>query len=477
VTLSLDELSTFTRLRQLLSMDQVHLFKMDAYYEGMQRVEQLGLAVPPALRKFLTIVNWPRVTVDALEERIDLEGFRLPGTDDRDEDLWRVWQANGLDEESQLAHLDALVFGRSYLCVGANENDRDTPFVTVESPLEMVGERDPRTRAMAAALRIYTRGGTTAASSPRADYATLYLPDVTIWLESTPDTSHMWVEVDRDEHMLGVVPVVPLVNRTRTARRGGVSEMADVIPLTDAAARALTNAQLATETLAVPQRYVLGAQPSDFQDVNGNFKTQWETYFSSVWALMNDKASVGQFAAADLSNFTKIVEHYAGLVSSVSGLPIRYYGQNTANPPSEGSINADESRLIKRAERRERAWGGSWEFGMRLVRRIQEGEWDPDLASMETMWRDPSTPTRAQTADAVVKLASTQIGGVPILPLEMAREELGWSATKRERAELLDQASADQAVASLRDSFLNQPAPVDTQMVPAVQGAAVPSGQ
>jgi hypothetical protein len=300
----------------------------------------------------------------------------------------------------------------------------------------MVANRDPRTRAISAALRMHQRP---AAMGQRAEeFGTLYLPDETIWLELTEDTGFIWAEIDRNVHNMGVVPVVPLVNRTRTARRSGVSEMADVIPLTDAAARALTNAQLATEAMGVPQRWVLGAKPSDFQDVDGNFKTQWETYFSSVWALMNDQAKVGQFEAANLSNFTNIVEHYAGLVSSVSGLPVRYFGQNTANPPSEGSINADESRLIKRAERRERAWGGSWEQGMRLVRRIQEGDWNPALASMETMWRDPSTPTRAQTADAVMKLASTEVGGIPILPLEMAREEIGWSPVKRERARLLD---------------------------------------
>jgi hypothetical protein len=458
------------RLRQLLLVDQPKLFQLDAYYEGMQRVEQLGMAVPPALRKFLTIVNWPRVTVDALEERIDLEGFRLPSEDDRDEDLWRVWQANGLDEESQLAHLDALVFGRSYVCVGANEADPNTPIVTVESPLEMVGERDPRTRAMSAALRL--RKLIAATGRPGAEYATLYLPNETVWIENSEATGYVYAEVDRNVHNLGVVPVVPLVNRTRTARRAGVSEMADVIPLTDAAARALTNAQVATEALSVPQRYVLGAKPSDFQDASGNLKTAWETYFSSVWALVNSEAKVGQFDAADLKNFTTIVEHYAALVSSVSGLPIRYYGQNTANPPSEGSINADESRLIKRAERRERAWGGSWESAMRLVKRIQDGDWNPDLASMETMWRDPSTPTRAQTADAVVKLASTDVGGLPILPLDMARAEIGWSATKRAQARLLDEQFQAQQAKAQAEALAQQKALAEVQPPPAEPVAA-----
>ena len=435
MALSQDEQAVFDRLSRRLMVDQPALELLDAYYEGWQRVEQLGLAVPPSLRKFLTIVNWPRVTVDAIEERLDVEGFRLPDSDERDAELWRVWQDNGLDEESQLAHLDALVFGRSYVCVGAGE-DADTPRVTVESPLEMLAERDPRTRAVSAALRLFKPE---APVDVRDRYATLYLPDQTIWLEKTEASTFSWRETDRDEHALGVTPVVPLVNRPRTARRSGISEMADVIPLTDAAARALTNAQLATEILAVPQRYVLGATPKDFQDANGNFKPKWETYFSSVWALMNSDAKVGSFSAADLGNFTKIVDHYAAQVSSIAGLPIRYFGQNTANPPSEGSINADEARLVKRAERRQRAWGGSWEWVARLVRRFQDGEWDPSLAQMETLWRKAATPTEAQTADAVVKLAATSIGGKPLLPLEMAREELGWSATKRARARVLDE--------------------------------------
>ncbi|WP_348239933.1 phage portal protein, partial [Salmonella enterica] len=149
---------------------------------GVQQLEQLGIAVPPDLLQFVVMVNWPRITADSLEERIDLEGFRLPGQDERDPELWRVWQANNLDEESQLAHLDALIYGRSYICIGANEDDPNTPVVTVESPLEMTHEIDPKTRKVKAALRFYkdkTEDGYV------VDRATLYLPNVTIWAEKS----------------------------------------------------------------------------------------------------------------------------------------------------------------------------------------------------------------------------------------------------------------------------------------------------
>jgi hypothetical protein len=83
-----------------------------------------------------------------------------------------------------------------------------------------------------------------------------------------------WVDEQApDVHNLGT-PRRP-VHQPERASRGfgltqnlleGVSEMFDVIPIADSAARALTNAQLAQETVAVPQKYVLGMSKGDFVD-------------------------------------------------------------------------------------------------------------------------------------------------------------------------------------------------------------------
>jgi hypothetical protein len=447
VALTDDERSLFGRLTATLPRTVRRNKVKDAYYDGEQRVEQLGLAIPPELRQFLTIVAWPGTYVDAIEERVDLEGFRLPGADEADEDLWKIWQANDLDEESQLAHLDSLVRRDSFVIVGAGDEetpdspaaaegdaDRDpaTPLITVESSDEVAVERSPRTRRVTSAAKLYRDGETMR--------GTLYLPDVTVWLERR---TARWEELDRDEHELGVVPVVPLVNRPRLSKRQGRSQMDRVIGLTDAAARALTNAQVATEVLAVPQRYVLGASKGDFVDKDGQVLTTWEAYFGAIWALKNGDAKVGQFTAADLANFSGIVNHYAALVAGVTGLPMRYLGQLATNPPSAEGIRADESRLIKTCERFQRNVGGSWERVMRLVRRITDGDWNPDLQQMETLWRDPATPTKAQAADAAVKLV--QAG---ILPVEAAWEDMGYSAVRRKKLRTLRDAerAADPAL-------------------------------
>jgi hypothetical protein len=78
VALSNDEQATFNRLSNTLSSSRSILEGLDAYYEGSQRLARLGIAVPPELSEFETVVNWPRMAVDSVEERLDVEGFRSP---------------------------------------------------------------------------------------------------------------------------------------------------------------------------------------------------------------------------------------------------------------------------------------------------------------------------------------------------------------------------------------------------------------
>jgi hypothetical protein len=181
VALNNDEQATFSRLSSTLSSSRSILEGLDAYYEGSQRLARLGIAVPPELSEFETVVNWPRMAVDSVEERLDVEGFRLPDDDIADADLWRVWQSNDMDEESQLGHTDALALCRSYACVGTNDDDDQTPIVTVESPREMTAELDAGPGRSRRASTV--RSGYDSFRGDDLSEATLYLPDKTIWLE------------------------------------------------------------------------------------------------------------------------------------------------------------------------------------------------------------------------------------------------------------------------------------------------------
>jgi hypothetical protein len=428
--LTSDELSLFQRLETQLTSAQ-HIFDLcDAYYDGAQRLEQLGLAIPPELQRFTVIVNWPRVVVDATADRLDVKGFRLPGVDIGDEELLRVWRASHMDEQDQMAKLDYLIYGRTYKCVGPNEADERSPLITVESPRSIITDRDSRTGRVTAALRLYDE------VNGRNTKGTLYLPDETIYLDSADGP---WNVADRDEHGLGVVPVVPTFRRRRTRipvhrTLQGVSAMADVIPVTDAAARNITNAQVAQETHAVPARGVLGATKGDFVDQTGKPLPQWEAYFGSVWALGNPNAKTFQFDSSDMVNFERMMDLYARLASGVSALPPNYFGLAADDAASADAIRSREARHVKVAERDQVALGTGDAETLRIAARIRDGAWDDSLVGLETLWYDAGTPTTAQRADAVVKMhTATDGNGVPLLPAEAAYEELGYSPTKIKR--------------------------------------------
>lgn len=407
-------------------------------------------------------IAWPELVVGALEERLDVEGFRLPDQDN-DDDLWRVWQANEGDEESQMAHLDALVMKRSYICVGANEDDADTPLVTFESPTQMFADVDPRNRKIRAAVRRWTDFQDSLVRLPE-QYATLYLPNRTVHYEwSGPGA---WHETGRDEHNLGTVPVVPVVNRSRLDERYGRSELARILPLVRSANQIATNMMVAAEFVAMPLRGIFGAGPDALEDKDGNKLTAMQAMMGRLLMIPGEIGDLRQFefASAQLANFTTVLDKLGELAGSISGLPAHYMGKATDNPPSADSIRSNEARLVKRAERRQRGFGGSDEKAMRLVRRFQEGDWDPKLQRLETVWRDASTPTIAQKADAAVK---THAEG--ITTTRQARVDLGYTAAQIAAMEADDEKQdARQAARFKLPTAAEQ---VSAQPVAAVAGA------
>jgi len=426
VALPTSEQDWVTYLSQVHDTENKHLRLLNDEYELKAQRAYMHPEVMRELGDRLqqVVIAWPQLVVDSLEERLDVEGFRLPDSDSADDEMWRIWQENNLDEQSQLAHLDALVMKRAYIAVGTNEEDETTPIVTCESPLEVYAEIDPRTRDVRAALRRY-QSNQNDLTRQGESYATLYLPDVTIFYERNGH-SGTYDEVDRDEHQLGMVPITPLVNRSRLSDWCGRSELSPILPLAHAANKIATDMMVAAEFVAIPLRGIFGIGPNDLEDQSGNKMTALQAIMGRLLTLPvdADEARQFEFASAQLTNFHDTLNQLARLTASIAGLPAHYVGLTTENPPSADAIRSAEIRLIKRAERKQRPFGGSWERTQRIIRRFQSGDWDPALKRLETIWRDPATPTVAQKADAAVKLYNLP---TPIVPLKQTRQDLGYT--------------------------------------------------
>ncbi|MFG1847788.1 phage portal protein [Micromonospora carbonacea] len=435
--------------------DLPHLQELNALYEGTAPLQYIHPEILREVGDRIQVVSlgWPMLAVDPLEERLDPIGFRYPEDGDPDPDaapeelasqaadanLMRVWQDNDLDEEAQLGRLDALVMKRSYLTVGTNEDDADTPLVTVESPLEMYADIDPRTRKVRAAVRRWSEDQDSLARLPE-EFATLYLPNATIWYDRGPQG---WREQGRDTHDVGEVLVTPLTNRARLADRYGRSELTPaLLSLAHAANKIASDMMVAAEFHALPLRALFGISEDDLVDDKGQKQTALQVIMGRLLTLEGvdgSEVKPHEFAASSLSNFHDSLTQLAKHATALVGLPPTAFGVVTDTPASAEAWRAAEARLIKRAERKTVPFGSAYERMNRHVRRLQDGDWDPAARRLETIWRDPATPTRAQAADAVTKL----FGGEPVITKRQAREDLGYTPGQIRRMQAEDNEAAD----------------------------------
>jgi hypothetical protein len=432
--LSDDERSLLTALRTDLLSCRFRLELLDAYFNGEQIVRDLGISIPPQLKGLHTVIGWPRIGVESLEQRLDLEAFRWADGSDSS-DLDEIAESNDLFDEASLAHLDALTYGREYVAVGSGEDD-DPPLITFESPLDMTMFWDARLRMATAALRESVEDGTR--------IVTLYLQDQTVYAAETTDG---WEVFDRDIHNLGMVPVLRMANRQRTADRVGKSEITpEVMSITDAACRRLMGIEVAAEFFGAPQRYILGASESAFQDAEGNTKSAWETYIGRVLALERDEngdvPTVGAFTAHDPSGQTKIIDLYARIMASQLSVAPHVLGYTSDNPASADAIRYADNAQIKKAERRIRRFSATHRDAMRLALWFRDGEPPPKERRIETVWRNPATPTLAAQVDAATKLVQT---GILPADSDVVLEMVGLTEDQRRRVVTERRRNAGQA--------------------------------
>lgn len=428
MALTPSEVDLIDRLKRQLDANTLNDERMLRYYQGQQRVEQLGMAIPPNMRRFLVIANWPRVVVDTIEHRQNVRSLILPGEETADPQLRGIWDGSNLDAHVKMFNRDRLIYGRGFMSVGTNEEDRALPWVRVESPREMAALVDVRTERVIAAARFYAdvdslnNTGATVSATPTPTHVTLYQPNQTVWIEKRDER---WYEVDRDVHNLGAVPVVMHLNRRMSGGWVGESQLTDIIPLADSVARTFTNLQFVIEAHGAPRKYMTGVSQGDFVDNTGATLSQWEAYFDAIHMLTNPQAKVGQLDAADVANFETAVTVYGKQASILTGFPARYFGVQTTNPPAEGAMHADESQLNQSVEAQNVEVGTTLGWVGALALRFATGEWVPGNR-VRVDWFDPATPTISQREDA---LAKRRAAGV--LSREGYWDELGWSEARK----------------------------------------------
>lgn len=382
-------------------------------------------------RKFVRIAgmsttNLTGLAVEATAERMTVEGIRIGDEPDADKDVWdNIWQRSDFDAGSQEVTTSALVYSRSFISVAPPSSDSDFARLYYEDPRQVVLAQAP-TGERLAALKMFTDEwtGTT--------FATLFLPGVIAKLrrDGTPGQGQArWLlrDLGRDDPVirnpLGEVPFFEAQNKLTGSVR---SEVAPLVVPQLRLNQIVFNTDAVAEYGAFRQKWATNIEVP--RDAEGKPIAPFEAHISKLFVSEGD-GHFGDFNVTDMKPYIDLGQEAAAHIARLSRVPITYFLNNVSNLSAD-ALALLVSGLVRKCERRVKHYEPALEGAVRLALRTM-GDARAGAANIEVKWADMETRSRAQDADAAVKLTQ---GDNPVITPQTAQEKyLGMSQTERDR--------------------------------------------
>lgn len=414
------------------------------YYDGKNRLRDLGISIPPQLKSVETVVGWPAKAVDSLAHRIVFDGFVLPGDQEDPYGLSAAFADNQMQMELPQAITSALIHACSFISTTHGDVEAGQPEILVQARSGMYGTGiwDRSTRSLRAALSV-----SDVDENGVPTEMVMHLPDRVghVIRSAGGKWSVMW-RANPTRRVL----VEPLVYRPDLDRPFGRSRISrPVMSITDEAVRTVLRTEVSAEFFTAPQRALLGADEDVFTDKDGNPIPEWLAVIGKLWTVGRDEngdlPQIHEFKQMSFQPHNDHLRMIASRFAGESSLPLGSLGIVQDNPDSAEAIYAAKEDLVIEAT------DAGTSFGTRLVRTgqnivmLRDGLTEPpsELRWLQANWQNPATPSVVSAADAVVK----QVAAVPWLaesPLVL--KKLGYS--QAEIVQLLaDKRRAEQAVA------------------------------
>lgn len=362
--------------------------------------------------------NWCQVVPDATVERLVPVAFRL-NDGSLDSKAWDAWRRNEADVEVGLAFLEALIAGRSFGLVW--KPDGVNTEITFHDVRQAIVDYVPGKRRVRRAGLLIWRDG-------NQERASLFYPEaVYLWVRtvgvmdgfghevSATFSGNGWLSAGTLPNPLKVVPLVALENRARL-RGKPTSEIASVAPLQDSVNTLWAHLMTAADERAVPARAVLGMDrpTKDILDTDGEVIGEEDLPIDRfrrdrlLW-LEREGAQIAEFSAADLTNYTGVIETAVRHIAAQTRTPPSYLTGEMVNISADALV-ASEAGLVAKVQERQRYFGAALR---ELVRLEALAAGDPARAEALSMgsvvWRDAQFRSEAQYADALTKYKAINV--------------------------------------------------------------------
>lgn len=386
------------------------------YYEGRNRLRDLGIAIPPQLKSLDTVLGWPQKAVSALAVRSKFEAVVSDVSDDPF-NINSVLRANSFDIELSQGIVSAYKHSCSFLSLSAGGRGEPEYVIIPRSAEWSSALWNKRRRRIEAALFIVDID-----SFGNVSEFVMYLPGRVV---SCLRDGNGWA-VEEQKYSLDMPLVVPLVHDPQLDRPFGSSRISrPVMAITNAAMRTIARTETHAEFYAYPQRWAMGV-PEEAFDMG-----KWESIMGSMLMMTNDqegkRPEVGQFAQTSMQPHTDMLRELAARFAGETDLPLSTLGIVHDNPASAEAIYAASEPLVVKAEYQNKVFGRAILQLSQMMVMLREG-WDTpssELTSLDTVWKNPAQPSIVSASDAVLK----QVSAMPWLAESpVILEKLNYSA-------------------------------------------------
>jgi hypothetical protein len=460
------------RLHARIEKQAARAARLEAYYTGDHPLPDLPEKAKDAFRRLLkqSRANFTGLVVDATAERLQVDGFRFGGDRQGDTAASAIWQANGLDAESELAFTDATSLSSSFMFVWPNDARPEYPLITVEHMSQVAVECTPgNRRRRIAGAKVWLDDWT------GKMLATVYLPASPLepngavykYVSAKPrDYGQTCAEIVWKPRLVEGedwplpnpfgerLSIVELPNRPNTLK-GARSEIEDVLDIQDRIDKTIADRLIAQEYGAFAQKWVTGMEIPEDED--GNPVAPFNVAIDRLLMAEEEGAKFGNFTATDLGPYITAAESDIMSLSSITKTPPHYLLNRSGQPVSGDALKAAEAGLIAKVRKRQRHYGEALEEVMRLAFDAAGDDRADDFGA-ETIWRNPEFRTEGETVDALVKMRTLGV------PLEALWER--WGATQEEINRwrgMLEQEAARQATSLGVADLLANPDPTASE--------------
>lgn len=351
-------------------------------------------------------VNFIRLAVASLVERLSLRGWTAPGSTDIDQQLVALADVVDLAAKAETIHTDRALYGSAF-CTVWTTADGKRPVLITDTGATASTDIDPATGEVRSGARMWREGDRAYAVYFTPDKVARYHVDA---VAGSSITGNMQWKLDRDgetDNPLQSVPIVPFKRKQSSLDHHGVSAVADILDLTDANAKALGDAMVSSEYYAKPRRWATGLEIQEDED--GNAVDPFGR--SRLLQSEDPDTEFGQLPASGPAGQVQLIATLTQQIGALTGLPAHYLGLHGDQPASAEGVRAAETQLVMTSRTEMKYLTGPWARVAALLLAIEESG-HPDDYRRVTQFDNPEIKTPAQAADAAGKLRD--IG----LPLE-----------------------------------------------------------